>query len=185
MPATTRRSERASPTELGVDPLRYFVLREYTLGGDGDFTYEALFQRYQSDLGNDLGNLLNRTLAMVHKYVGSELPATATTKPAGPEREKLALAAATTGGLGDVRSFGRARSHLGSSFDTYNQKIDEEKPWVLHKEGEARTAAWTCSRTAARRSAGRRLMVAPAIPAASREILRSAWPGRRWGTWPG
>ena len=65
MPAT-KVDPNAIAGELGVDPLRYFVLREYALGGDGDFTYESLFQRHQSDLGNDLGNLLNRTLSMVH-----------------------------------------------------------------------------------------------------------------------
>src|SRR5689334_4088388 len=69
MPAT-RVDPVAIADELGVDPLRYFVLREYTLGGDGDFTYEALFQRYQSDLGNDLGNLLNRTISLAHKLLG-------------------------------------------------------------------------------------------------------------------
>jgi methionyl-tRNA synthetase len=56
---TTKIDPNAIADELGVDPLRYFVLREYTLGADGDFSYEALFQRYESDLGNDLGNLLN------------------------------------------------------------------------------------------------------------------------------
>jgi methionyl-tRNA synthetase len=75
MPAT-RVDPNAIASELGVDPLRYFVLREYALGGDGDFTYEALFQRYESDLGNDLGNsALNRTIAMAHKFVGATLPA--------------------------------------------------------------------------------------------------------------
>ena len=67
----TRVDPNAIVAELGegfVDPLRYFVLREYTLGGDGDFTYEALFQRYESDLGNDLGNLLNRTVSMAHRF---------------------------------------------------------------------------------------------------------------------
>jgi len=51
MPAT-KVDPNAIAQELGVDPLRYFVLREYTLGADGDFTYEALFQRYKSDLGD-------------------------------------------------------------------------------------------------------------------------------------
>src|SRR4029078_8927658 len=74
----TRVDPNAIVAELGygfVDPLRYFVLREYTLGGDGDFTYEALFQRHESDLGNDLGNLLNRTVATAHKFVRATLPA--------------------------------------------------------------------------------------------------------------
>ena len=69
MPATPS-IRCAIADDMGVDPLRYFVLREYTFGGDGDFTYEALFQRYESELGNDLGNLVNRTLSMVHKYRG-------------------------------------------------------------------------------------------------------------------
>ena len=70
---TTKIDPNAIADELGVDPLRYFVLREYTLGADGDFTYEALFQRYESDLGNDLGNLLNRTISMAHKFVGGKV----------------------------------------------------------------------------------------------------------------
>src|SRR5258708_475474 len=73
----TRVDPNAIADELGVDPLRYFVLREYTLGGDGDFTYEALFQRYESDLGNDLGNLLNRTVSMAHRYCGGVVPGAA------------------------------------------------------------------------------------------------------------
>jgi methionyl-tRNA synthetase len=54
--------------DLGADAVRYFVLREVPLGLDGDFSHEALLQRFNSELANDLGNLLNRTLGMVHKY---------------------------------------------------------------------------------------------------------------------
>ena len=54
--------------DLGADAIRYFVLREVPLGLDGDFSHEALLQRFNSELANDLGNLLNRTLGMVHKY---------------------------------------------------------------------------------------------------------------------
>ena len=56
--------------ELGADAVRYFLLREVPLGLDGDFSHEALLQRFNSELANDLGNLLNRTLGMVHKYFG-------------------------------------------------------------------------------------------------------------------
>ncbi|HEY7954091.1 MAG TPA: methionine--tRNA ligase [Polyangia bacterium] len=54
--------------DLGVDAFRYFILREVPLGADGDFSHEALLTRYNAELANDLGNLLNRTLGMVHKY---------------------------------------------------------------------------------------------------------------------
>ena len=99
MPAT-RVDPNAIADELGVDPLRYFVLREYTLGGDGDFTYEALFQRYESDLGNDLGNLLNRTLSMAHKFVGAKRR-----RRRNPYQEQIDSApkqARSTNGLGGV-----------------------------------------------------------------------------------
>src|SRR5205814_6692237 len=55
-------------SDIGVDALRYFVLREVPLGADGDFNHEAFLQRYNSELANDLGNLVNRTLGMVTKY---------------------------------------------------------------------------------------------------------------------
>ena len=73
MPAT-RVDPRLIASSIGADPLRYFVLREYTLGNDGDFSYEALFQRYESDLGNDLGNLVNRTISMA-RQLGETLDA--------------------------------------------------------------------------------------------------------------
>ena len=59
--------------ELGADAFRYFVLREVPLGGDGDFSHEALINRYNAELANDLGNLLNRTLGMVGKYLGEHV----------------------------------------------------------------------------------------------------------------
>lgn len=55
--------------DLGADALRYFLMREIPLGEDGDFSYDALLTRYNSELANDLGNLLNRTLAMCEKYI--------------------------------------------------------------------------------------------------------------------
>jgi methionyl-tRNA synthetase len=55
-------------TDLGVDAFRYFVVREVPLGAEGDFNYDALLQRYNAELANDLGNLVNRTLGMVRKY---------------------------------------------------------------------------------------------------------------------
>jgi methionyl-tRNA synthetase len=176
MPAT-KVDPNAIAEELGVDPLRYFVLREYTLGADGDFTYEALFQRYQSDLGNDLGNLLNRTISMAHKFIGATLPARAQENPVAAEL------------LGHVQSAWEAFSPSTALETTwrlvrsFNQKIDEEKPWVLHKEGKqdrlADVLAGCCEALR-----GAALMVAPAMPGAAREILRQLGREQDEGTWP-
>ena len=59
---------------LGVDALRYFLLREMVFGQDGNFSREALIHRYNSDLANGLGNLASRTLAMIERYFGGEVP---------------------------------------------------------------------------------------------------------------
>src|SRR5436305_9898034 len=70
---------------LGSDALRYFLLREIVFGQDGSFSFDALVQRFNSDLANDLGNLSSRTLSMITRYFRGEVPypsATATRVPA-------------------------------------------------------------------------------------------------------
>ena len=59
---------------LGMDALRYYMLRETVFGQDGNFSYDALVQRYNSDLANGLGNLASRTLTMIEKYCGGAMP---------------------------------------------------------------------------------------------------------------
>ena len=59
---------------LGADALRYFLMREIVFGQDGSFSFDALVQRYNSDLANGLGNLASRTLSMINRYFRGEVP---------------------------------------------------------------------------------------------------------------
>ena len=180
MPAT-RVDPTAIAAELGVDPLRYFVLREYTLGGDGDFTYESLFQRYQSDLGNDLGNLLNRTLSMVHKY--GRIDALKT-----PDRRPNVMDSPSEGEILAIETpweqFQPAVALLGAwnLLRKANMLIDSKKPWLLAKENDPDLEGVLASCCETLRWAA--MMVAPAMPIASREILRQLGREQDDGMWP-
>src|SRR5258705_11574108 len=80
---------------LGIEPLRYYLLREIVFGQDGSFSYDALVGRYNSDLANGLGNLASRTLSMIQQYRGGVIPAGAG-DPAIEAAARTAIAAVTT-----------------------------------------------------------------------------------------
>jgi methionyl-tRNA synthetase len=186
MPAT-RVDPMAIAEGLGsIDPLRYFVLREYTFGGDGDFTYEALFQRHESDLGNDLGNLLNRTVSMAHKFVGAELPA----------RERV-------GAPASAAFAEQASAYLQGcqlAWDEFNPSVALQATWSLVRDANAhieRTKPWALAKDPAKRDElvdmlavccetlrWAALTVAPAMPAAAVEILRQLGRSADAGAWP-
>src|SRR5260370_21028116 len=75
---------------LGMDALRYYMLRETVFGQDGNFSYDALVQRYNSDLANGLGNLATRTLTMIENYSASALPTCRAPNAASPSPVHLA-----------------------------------------------------------------------------------------------
>ncbi|HEX4509239.1 MAG TPA: methionine--tRNA ligase, partial [Burkholderiaceae bacterium] len=174
--------------EVGIELMRYFVLREYSLGGDGDFTYEALLQRYESDLGNDLGNLLNRTVNMAHQFLGGRVDAW----DGGPEGNVgIASAAKACGGLWTQFMTGGAMDTVWESVRNANRYIDAKKPWVVAKqEAQAnpggRSAAINeilahcCAWLRAIAS-----MIAPAMPEVAKKILRQIGrPADEAGQWP-
>lgn len=119
----------------GVDAIRYFLLREIPFGSDGIFSNEALIGRINSDLANDLGNLVSRTAAMIGKYFGGKLPAD---QQAGDFDDDLAaLALATKAEVEknmDTLQFSTALTELWKLISRTNKYIDETAPWALAKE---------------------------------------------------
>jgi methionyl-tRNA synthetase len=180
----TKVDPNAIADELGVDPLRYFVLREYAFGGDGDFTYEALFQRYESDLGNDLGNLLNRTISMAHKFVGGKVEGS-DDHPGAPGAKQEAERA------WEEFAPSRALEAVWKIVRDGNRYIDEKAPWTLAKSPDTAPALHGVLGRCLETLRWAALMVAPAMPVAAKEILRQLgretdegrWP-EKWG-WPG
>lgn len=118
-----------------VDAIRYFLLREIPFGSDGVFTPEALIQRINADLANDLGNLLSRTVAMVDKYFGGSLPGIV--DPTDLDRQLRETAESTIGKVEESLErleFSVALTAIWQLISRTNKYIDETAPWTLAKD---------------------------------------------------
>ena len=119
----------------GVDAIRYFLLREVPFGADGEFTNRALIQRINSDLANDLGNLVSRTAAMVGKYFDGKLPGTMESGEFDDDLKALALETKQKVEQGmDSLQYTTALTDLWKLISRTNKYIDETMPWSLAKD---------------------------------------------------
>jgi methionyl-tRNA synthetase len=179
--------------EVGVEALRYYLLREVTLGADGDFSYEGLLARYNSDLANNLGNLLARVAAVVATKCGGLGPPPRPAERAGALAEAAAKQVAAASAAFDAFAPHEALEAVMRLVHDANSALEAAEPW-RRPPGPEVDGVLGDALEVLRLSA---VLVAPAMPAAAAEIWRrigvegrpdapgAAGDGLRWGGYPG
>ncbi|HEY0073942.1 MAG TPA: methionine--tRNA ligase [Abditibacteriaceae bacterium] len=126
---------------VGVDALRYYVLREVTFGVDGDFSRAGCASRYNSDLANGLGNLVNRALSMLKQYFNSQVPAAPSEEGVSALQQAIAEAHPKIAQAYSELDFTGVLSQVWDVVYGGNRHIEEQKPWAKIKSGEVESVA--------------------------------------------
>jgi methionyl-tRNA synthetase len=161
---------------LGADALRYFLLREVVFGQDGSFSFDALVQRYNSDLANGLGNLASRTLTMINRYFKGEVPYPSHGASKTAAEDAVAERARKTirefGTLFDQFQFSRALESAWTLVAAVDKYIVENEPWALgeKQDEDSRSRLATVLYTAAEALRIATALAHPVIPDATAKI---------------
>jgi methionyl-tRNA synthetase len=161
---------------LGADALRYFLLREVVFGQDGSFSFDALVQRYNSDLANGLGNLASRTLTMINRYFKGEVPYPSRGASKTAADDAIAETARKTirefGTLFDQFQFSRALEAAWALVAAVDKYIVENEPWSLgeKQDEDSRSRLATVLYTAAEALRITTALAYPVVPDAAAKI---------------
>ena len=177
---------------LGMDALRYFLLREVVFGQDGNFSYDALVTRYNSDLANGLGNLASRTAALIEKNFAGKIP-----KPGARQPQDEALAKEAQAAMGDVLenydklSFARALETIWSVIGAADKYLTSEQPWALGNSEDEQARKGTILWTTAELLRVVTALAYPVLPESAAKVWsllgqpvavgKFEWDGLRWG----
>jgi methionyl-tRNA synthetase len=161
---------------LGIDALRYFLLREIVFGQDGAFSFDALVQRYNADLANGLGNLASRTLTMITRYFKGEVPYPSHTASHRPADDAIAATAKRVIGechtLFDQYQFSRGLETAWGLVAAVDKYIVENEPWALgeKQDEESRSRLGTVLYTSAEALRVVTALAHPVMPDATAKI---------------
>ena len=149
----------------GSDAIRYYLMREMPFGSDGLFTYEALLNRINADLANDLGNLVSRTVAMIEKYFGGAIPACGQLEEIDVKLKDMALSIpATVEKQMDSLQFSTALTEIWRLVGECNRYIDQTQPWVLGRTEEGKPRLSTVLYMLAECARFVAVLIGPAMP---------------------
>lgn len=157
--------------EFGADAIRYFLLREIVFGNDGNFSRDALITRINSDLANDLGNLLHRTVSMIEKYHGGVVTNAGVSEAV--DEDLIALVNTTVANFQkdmDAMEINSAIKGVWALISRANKYIDETGPWILAKDEAKAARLQTVMYNLAETLRVVAILVAPFIPSTSPKI---------------
>ena len=157
--------------EFGADAIRYFLLREIVFGNDGNFSRDALITRINSDLANDLGNLLHRTVSMIEKYHGGVVTNAGVVEAVDEDLQALVKTTAENFAKDmDAMEINSAIKGVWALISRANKYIDETAPWILAKDEAKAARLQTVMYNLAETLRVVAILVAPFIPSTSPKI---------------